>query len=486
MNAHETVATLARLGVTLRAITADSRAVVAGGAFAAFRGARVDGRDYIGDAIANGASAVLWDDDRFAWKPEWTVANAPVRDLRNALGDIADFIYGSPSEALEVIGVTGTNGKTSCAHWIAALLDRPGRRAALMGTLGNGFVGALDASPNTTPDAARLQATLAGLRDAGAACVAMEVSSHGLDQGRVNGVRFAVALFTNLTRDHLDYHGSMAAYGAAKAKLFAWPGLRAAVVNVDDAFGQRIADDVRARGDVELITYGRIAGDVHASAATTGEGGIALEVATPKGGGTVRTALVGEFNVMNLLGTLGVVLAAGMPLDEALAGMARLAPPPGRMQRLGGHGRPTVVVDYAHTPDALEKALEALRPVVVEGGGLVAVFGAGGDRDPGKRTEMGAVAARLADRVVVTNDNPRGEDPQAIANAIARGVLEAGSRRYAIELDRAKAIRAAIAAADVGDVVLVAGKGHEAYQEANGVRSPFDDVEIASGALANR
>jgi UDP-N-acetylmuramoyl-L-alanyl-D-glutamate--2,6-diaminopimelate ligase len=355
-----------------------------------------------------------------------------------------------------------------------------------MGTLGNGFVGALDASPNTTPDAARLQATLAGLRDAGAACVAMEVSSHGLDQGRVNGVRFAVALFTNLTRDHLDYHGSMAAYGAAKAKLFAWPGLRAAVVNVDDAFGQRIADDVRARGDVELITYGRIAGDVHASAATTGEGGIALEVATPKGGGTVRTALVGEFNVMNLLGTLGVVLAAGMPLDEALAGMARLAPPPGRMQRLGGHGRPTVVVDYAHTPDALEKALEALRPVVVEGGALVAVFGAGGDRDPGKRTEMGAVAARLADRVVVTNDNPRGEDPQAIANAIARGVLEAGSRRYAIELDRAKAIRAAIAAADVGDVVLVAGKGHEAYQEANGVRSPFDDVEIASGALANR
>jgi UDP-N-acetylmuramoyl-L-alanyl-D-glutamate--2,6-diaminopimelate ligase len=189
---------------------------------------------------------------------------------------------------------------------------------------------------------------------------------------------------------------------------------------------------------------------------------------------------------MNLLGTLGVVLAAGMRLDEALATMARLAPPPGRMQRLGGHGRPTVIVDYAHTPDALEKALEALRPAVVEGGALVAVFGAGGDRDPGKRPEMGAVAARLADRVVVTSDNPRSEDPQAIANAIARGVLEAGSRRYAIELDRAKAIHAAIAAADVGDVVLVAGKGHEAYQETNGVRAPFDDVEVASHALANR
>jgi UDP-N-acetylmuramoyl-L-alanyl-D-glutamate--2,6-diaminopimelate ligase len=401
------------------------------------------------------------------------------------LGEIADFIYGSPSEALRVIGITGTNGKTSCAQWIAAALDAPGRRAAVMGTLGNGLAGELAPSPNTTPDAAALQATLALLRDAGAASVAIEVSSHGLDQGRVNGVHFDIALFTNLTRDHLDYHGTMAAYGNAKARLFAWPGLRVAVINIDDAFGQRLADDVRARG-TELITYGRISGDVHATAAASGEAGIALEVATPRGRGRAQTALIGEFNVHNLLGTLGVLIACDMPLAEALAALGRLAPPAGRMQRLGGDGKPTVVVDYAHTPDALDKVLAALRPVAAEGGTLIAVFGAGGDRDPGKRPEMGEVAARRADRIVITSDNPRGEDPQAIANAIARGVLDAGSRRYAIELDRAKAIRDAIAQADIGDVVLVAGKGHEAYQETGGVRTPFDDVAVAREALAVR
>jgi UDP-N-acetylmuramoyl-L-alanyl-D-glutamate--2,6-diaminopimelate ligase len=258
-----------------------------------------------------------------------------------------------------------------------------------------------------------------------------------------------------------------------------------AVINIDDAFGQRLADDVRARG-TELITYGRISGDVHATAAASGEAGIALEVATPRGRGRAQTALIGEFNVQNLLGTLGVLMACDMPLAEALAALGRLAPPAGRMQRLGGDGKPTVVVDYAHTPDALDKVLAALRPVAAEGGTLIAVFGAGGDRDPGKRPEMGEVAARRADRIVITSDNPRGEDPQAIANAIARGVLDAGSRRYAIELDRAKAIRDAIAQADIGDVVLVAGKGHEAYQETGGVRTPFDDVAVAREALAVR
>ncbi len=485
MSEHAIAATLARLGVTPHAITSDSRSVAPGAAFAAYRGARTDGREYIGDAIARGASAVLWDDERFEWNPAWQVANAPVPQLRAHLGEIADFIYGSPSQALRVIGITGTNGKTSCAQWIAAALDAPGHRAAVMGTLGNGFAGGLAPSPNTTPDAAALQATLAFLRDAGAASVAIEVSSHGIDQGRVNGVRFDIALFTNLTRDHLDYHGTMAAYGSAKARLFAWPALRVAVINIDDAFGQRLADDVRARG-TELITYGRISGDVHATAAASGEAGIALEVATPRGRGRAQTALIGEFNVHNLLGTLGVLIACDVPLADALAALGRLVPPAGRMQRLGGDGKPTVVVDYAHTPDALDKVLAALRPVAAEGGTLTAVFGAGGDRDPGKRPEMGDVAARRADRIVITSDNPRGEDPQSIANAIARGVLDAGSRRYAIELDRAKAIRDAIAQADVGDVVLVAGKGHEAYQETGGVRTPFDDVAVAREALAVR
>jgi UDP-N-acetylmuramoyl-L-alanyl-D-glutamate--2,6-diaminopimelate ligase len=486
MNGHAVAALLARLGATPRDITADSRLVAPGFAFAAVRGARADGRDHIGDAIARGAGAVLWDDERFAWKPEWEVANAPVHDLRAHLGEIADFIYGSPSAEMWMVGVTGTNGKTSCSQWIAAALDvAPLHRAAVIGTLGAGFPGELASLPNTTPDAATLHALLARLRAAGAASTVMEVSSHGLDQGRANGVHFDVALFTNLTRDHLDYHGTMADYGAAKARLFAWPGLGAAVINIDDAFGQSLADDVRARG-AKLLTYGRTTGDVHATALATGDDGIALEVATPWGRGATKAPVIGDFNAMNLLGTLGVLLASGVALDAALASLGRLAPPPGRMQRLGGHGKPTAVVDYAHTPDALEKALAALRPSVAQGGELIAVFGAGGDRDPGKRTQMGEVAGRGADRVVITSDNPRSEDPQAIANAIARGVLDAGSRRYSVELDRAKAIRGAIAAADVGDVVLIAGKGHEAYQEADGVRTPFADADVAREALAAR
>ncbi len=486
MNAHhEAAATIARLGVTPRAITADSRAVQPGCAFAAYRGSRADGREHIGDAIARGAAAVLWDDDHFAWKPEWQVANAPVANLKMRLGELADFIYGSPSESLWMTGVTGTNGKTSCAHWIASALDAPERRAAVVGTLGNGIVDALEPSPHTTPDAAALQATLAALRDEGAASVTMEVSSHGLDQGRVNGVAFDVALFTNLTRDHLDYHGNMAAYGQAKARLFAWPGLHASVINIDDAFGQRLAEDVKARG-ARLLTYGRVSGDIRASAVAMSDSGVTLEVETPWGRGSARAGVVGDFNVHNLLGTLGVLLVSDLPLVNALHALSLLEAPPGRMQRFGGNGKPTVVVDYAHTPDALEKALSALRTIVVQGGELTCVFGCGGDRDPGKRPQMGAIAARLADRVVITSDNPRNEEPQAIANAISRGVLEAGNRRWTVELDRARAIRGAVAAADIGDVVLVAGKGHETYQEAGGERTPFVDADVAQEALAAR
>ena len=485
MIGHDAAAIIARLGATPRSITADSRRIDAGRAFAAFRGARADGRDHIGEAIARGTPAVLWDDEQFAWKPEWQVANTPVAQLQWKLGEIADFIFGSPSQAMWVVGVTGTNGKTSCAQWIAAALDKPANRAAVMGTLGNGFPGALEASANTTPDAATLQATLAELRDAGAASVTMEVSSHGLDQGRVNGVAFDVALFTNLTRDHLDYHGTMAAYGNAKARLFAWPGLHVSVINIDDAFGQRLADDVRSRG-ARVLTYGRAAGDVRATSVTINTRGIALDVETPWGRGSTQAPVIGDFNVHNLLGTLGVLLASDMPLADALAALRAIEAPPGRMQRLGGQGKPSVVVDYAHTPDALEKALAALVPIVAEGGELTCVFGCGGDRDPGKRPEMGAVAARLANHVVITSDNPRSEDPQAIANAIARGVREQGNRHWLVELDRAKAIHGAIAAAGIGDVVLIAGKGHEAYQETGGVRVAFADADVAREALAQR
>ena len=384
-----------------------------------------------------------------------------------------------------MIGVTGTNGKTSCAHWIAAGLDASGRHAAVLGTLGNGLWGALEDAPNTTADAALLHETLRHLASIGAQAAAMEVSSHGLDQGRVNGVAFDVALFTNLSRDHLDYHGTMAAYGAAKAKLFAWPGLRFGVVNADDPFGQSLIDAARSRGR-KVLTYGFGAADIvgtHLAASSTG---LAFAVETPWGKGEIHTRLVGAFNAANLLGVLGVLLVSGAALEPTIGFLAEVEAPPGRMQRLGGQGAPLVVIDYAHTPDALDKVLTSLRPAVAVGGELVCVFGCGGDRDRGKRPEMGRVAARLADRVVVTSDNPRSEEPGAITSDIVHGIRETGNRRYAVEIDRAAAIATAIAEARVGDVVLLAGKGHEPYQETADVRHPFLDADHAARALALR
>jgi UDP-N-acetylmuramoyl-L-alanyl-D-glutamate--2,6-diaminopimelate ligase len=478
-------ALLARLGAKPRRITSDSRTVQPGDAFAAYPGTRADGRAYIAQAIRSGAGAVLWEPQGFAWNPEWSAAQLPVENLKSKVGVIADFIFGSPSQALWVVGVTGTNGKTSCTHWIARSLDRCGRRAAVVGTLGNGLVDALEHATHTTPDAALLQEMLARYKSAGARSVALEVSSHGLDQGRVNGVAFDVALFTNLTRDHLDYHGTMAAYGAAKARLFGWPGLHAAVINADDAFGQSLADAARARGQ-KVLTYGLANADVAATGIANASRGVALSVATPWGRGDIQTKLVGAFNASNLLGCLAVLLASDVPLVDALVALASVEPPPGRMQRLGGGAAPLVVVDYAHSPDALEKVLTALKPAVQEGGALICVFGCGGDRDAGKRPEMGRIVSALADRVIVTSDNPRGEDPAGIASAIVRGIRDSGNRHWIVDLDRTTAINAGIGGAKSGDVVLIAGKGHEDYQEANGVRTPFSDVAVASAALAAR
>jgi len=478
-------ALLARLGARPKRITADSRQVQPGDAFAALPGTRVDGRNFIADALAQGAGAVLWEPQGFSWNREWNTPHLPVENLRTKLGDIADFIFGSPSQALWVVGVTGTNGKTSCTHWIAQCLDRCGRRAAIAGTLGNGLVGALEAAMQTTPDAPQVHEMLARYKAAGARSIAMEVSSHGLDQGRVNGVAFDVALFTNLSRDHLDYHGTMAAYGAAKAKLFSWPGLHVRVINADDAFGQSLADAARARGQ-KVLTYGLANADVAATGIANVSRGIALSVATPWGRGDLKTGLVGAFNASNLLGCLAVLLASDVALADALAALATMEPPPGRMQRLGGGNEPLVVIDYAHSPDALEKVLIALKPAVMEGGALVCVFGCGGDRDAGKRPEMGRVASTLADRVIVTSDNPRSEDPAAIASAIVHGIRDTGNRRWVVDLDRRTAINAGIAGASAGDVVLIAGKGHEDYQEVNGVRSHFSDIEVAAAALAAR
>jgi UDP-N-acetylmuramyl-tripeptide synthetase len=476
------VALLSRLSVRPRRITADSRQVRAGDAFAAYPGQLSDGRAFITDAIARGAGSVLWEALSFRWDAAWRVSNVAVDDLKAKLGAIAHQIYGRPSHSLSVIGVTGTNGKTSCAHWIAQCLDACGRKCGVIGTLGNGLAGALEASARTTPDAAAVHETLGRLRDDGAQAVAMEVSSHGLEQGRVNAVEFDVALFTNLTRDHLDYHGTMAAYGATKAKLFSWPTQPACVLNADDSFGRTLADAARARGQ-RVLTYGLASADIAATQVANTRDGFALSITTPWGRGEVATRLAGMFNASNALGVLGVLLACGIELETALTALARVTPPPGRMQRLGGGFEPLVVIDYAHSPDALEQVLAALRPAVAVGGALICVFGCGGDRDPGKRPEMGRVAGRGADRIVVTSDNPRSEDPAAIAGAIVAGIHDTGHRNHALELDRAAAIRMAVASAQGGDVVLVAGKGHEDYQERQGERTPFSDAAVAAAAL---
>ena len=474
---------LGRLDVAISRISSDSRRLGPGDAFAAYPGAHHDGRAYIPDAIARGAGAILWETKGFNWNRAWKLPHLPIEELKSKLGYIADAVYGHPSRDLWMVGVTGTNGKTSCAHWIAAGLDAAGRRAAVLGTLGNGLIGALEAGANTTPDAALLQQMLAGYRAAGAQTAVMEVSSHGIDQGRVNGVAFDVALFTNLSRDHLDYHATMAAYGAAKAKLFAWPGLRVGVINADDAFGQALLDNARSHGR-KVLSYGFGTADIVGSGlASLPAGGLAFSVETPWGKGRITTPLVGAFNAANLLGVLGVLLVSGVAFESALEILGGVEAPPGRMQRLGGGDRPLVVIDYAHTPDALDKVLTALRPAVGEGSELVCLFGAGGERDRGKRPEMGRLAAKLADRVLVTNDNPRGEDPAAIASEIVHGIRETGNRRYSIELDRAVAITTAIGEARQGDIVLLAGKGHETYQECNGSRQPFSDAEHAARAL---
>ncbi len=474
---------LGRLNVPISRISSDSRRVGPGDAFAAYPGGHRDGRAYIPDAISRGAGAILWETQGFHWNREWTLPHLPIEELKTKLGFIADAVYGHPSRDLWMVGVTGTNGKTSCAQWIAAGLDAAGRRAAVLGTLGNGLIGALEPAANTTPDAALLQQLLAEYRTAGAKAAAMEVSSHGIDQGRVNGVAFDVALFTNLSRDHLDYHTTMAAYGAAKAKLFAWPGLRVGVINADDAFGRSLLDSARSHGR-KVLSYGFGAADiVGANLSSLSAGGLTFSVETPWGKGRVTTPLVGAFNAANLLGVLGVLLVSGVAFEAVLAILAAVEAPPGRMQRLGGGDRPLVVIDYAHTPDALDKVLTALRSAVGEGSELIGLFGCGGERDRGKRPEMGRIAGRLADRMLVTSDNPRGEDPEAIASEIVHGIRETGNRRYSVELDRAIAIASAIGEAKRGDVVLLAGKGHETYQECNGARQPFSDAEHAARAL---
>ena len=491
---------LAELKVPVTRLVTDSRAVQRGDTFVAYSGEKLDGRQFIAQAIEQGANAVIYENHlpghsgesrHFVWNDAWQVPNLGVSDLRHKAGWLADSVYGTPSEKLLTVGVTGTNGKTSTGHWIAHALNDAGKKCALIGTLGNGFVSGLRASANTTPDAIRVHGLLADYLRDGAQAVAMEVSSHALAQGRVNGVRFDVAMLTNLSRDHLDYHGDISSYAAAKRKLFDWQTLKHAVLNLDDAFGAELAVTLQNE-DVEVVGYGLSAAAlqlaerlgirmVYGNLVEMSGQGLRLAIHSSWGAAELRSELVGRFNAANLLGALAVLLVSGVSLNDAVQSLSKVQPVAGRMERLGGVRQPTVIVDYAHTPDALEKVLLALREVSdATGGKLICVFGCGGDRDRGKRPMMGLVAEKFADHCIVTSDNPRSENSHDIIAEVVGGM---GGKNHEIIADRAQAIQVAVNGCRQCDTILVAGKGHEDYQEINGVKYPFSDMAIALQAL---
>ena len=474
---------LAGLGALPCGVADDSRQLARGDLFIAYPGAASDGRQYIGEAIARGASAVLWEDaGDFAWDPAWHVVNLPASGLRQLCGPLAHALFAQPSERLSLIAITGTNGKTTISQWIASTHPRP---CAIIGTLGAGFPGQLVATGLTTPEATVLTRSLAGFAAAGAQACALEASSIGIEEGRLDGARVDVAVFTNLTRDHLDYHGTMERYALAKQKLFTWPRLRLAVINLDDPFGAQLATVTSAAkiiGTTQKAAPGARLGVVSAEAVEETINGLRFRLCTPSGRALVATALLGRYNVSNLLAVAALLVDAGLTAQAIAERLATLQPPPGRLEKVGGSNEPLIIVDYAHTPDALENALRALRPVAqARGAGLVAVFGCGGDRDRGKRPLMGEIATQWADRVVITSDNPRSEDPLAILKQI-----HAAAPGAEVIADRAEAIARTIRAAHPADVILLAGKGHEPYQEIAGVRRPFSDLGAARAALAAR
>ncbi len=472
--------------VQVTGLSADSRTVAPGDLFFAARGLRFSGQDFIAEAVARGAVAVFVESPWHAGQGD--AARVPVfavPDLRRVQGLVADRFFGRPSSRIPVIGVTGTNGKTSVTHFLAQALGGNGCGAgcAVVGTLGWGYPGSLKPTAHTTPDSITLHRLLAQLVEDGAAAVAMEVSSHGIEQQRIAGVRFAVTVFTNLSHDHLDYHRTFAEYREVKARLFRDETLPAAVMNWDDAHGRHIAREIPRH--VRIVGYslqGRtgpgewLNGQIQQYSAA----GLTLHVRSAAGEATLVTPLLGDFNACNLLAAMAAMMARDIDFAEVVERAARVRPLPGRMERFGGEaGMPLVVVDYAHTPDGLEKALRSLR--ILARGRLICVFGCGGDRDAGKRPLMGEVASRLADRVIVTDDNPRSESPQVIAAQVVAGARE---RPVAVIHDRAEAIGTAIGEATGDDVVLVAGKGHETWQDCQGERTPFSDRETVRSVLA--
>ena len=461
--------------VMVHNLTLDTRALEPGDVFVALPGAEHDGRDFIEPALAAGAVAVLTESGRELNRDDERVIS--VSGLKGELGALANRLYGSPSGDLKVVAVTGTNGKTSVVDLTAQMLRRTGRKTGTIGTLGM----RLDQQPtetrNTTPDCLALHRQLRQWRDRGVECVALEASSHALDQGRLDGLAVAVGVFTNLSRDHLDYHHSMDAYCEAKLKLFREFEPASRIYNADDKAVIAHADVWRS-GDLGVSV---VSANAEISIEVVQAIPLVLKLRTPWGDGRLRTALSGRFNAFNVGASLAAILSLGVDFSEALAAAEALEPVVGRLQAVGDGTDIRVIVDYAHTPDALERAICAVKETD-NAGALWVLFGCGGDRDPGKRAEMGTIACRFADRVIVTSDNPRSESPEAIIDAILLGCDDSPI----VEADRAAAIALAIAEAKVGDTVLIAGKGHETYQEIDGVRLPFNDAERAAQHLQQR
>jgi UDP-N-acetylmuramoyl-L-alanyl-D-glutamate--2,6-diaminopimelate ligase len=481
-------------------LCADSRGILDGDVFFAYPGEIVDGRGYIAQAISKGAAGIVYEEENFVWDERWNLPHLAVPGLKSKVGQIANRFYGMPDRDMFISAVTGTNGKTSCTQWLGNALSRLGVPTAVIGTLGSGIyrdavAQDFEATGNTTPDAILLQRRLADMSAAGARALAIEASSIGLVQQRLSGVHVDVAVFTNLTRDHLDYHGDMVAYEAAKTMLFESPGLQHAVLNLDDDMGMRLVQHLKKNTPaVNIFGYslqGKSAAGVNVLQAAdirTTHAGTSFQLQSPFGSSLVKTQMIGHFNVSNVLAVLAALLAKDIPFATAVHAVEMLEPVSGRMQQLGGDEAPLVVIDYAHTPDALEKVLATLRTVALERGGeLWCVFGCGGDRDPGKRPQMGK-AALAADHAIVTSDNPRSENPAAIIAQIIEGMSEVTDTKVepqAIE-DRAAAILWAIKHAGKSDVILLAGKGHETTQEIKGKKLPFLDADHAALALASR
>ena len=463
----------------------DSRKVRGGDGFIAWPGAATDGRRHVPSALTQGAAACLVEGEGAEGFGFESDAIASYRQLKRATGLIAAEFFGQPTDRLDVLAVTGTNGKTSTAWWLAQALSNAGIACGVVGTLGIGRPPDVEFVGLTTPDPVLLQRCFRQFVDEGAKACAIEASSVGIVERRLDGTRVRVALFTNFTQDHLDYHGTMESYWNAKAQLFRWPGLQAAVVNLDDEKGRELARSLEnTRFELWTVSCSEPA-RIAARAISYGEAGLRFEVCEGAQSLTLETNVIGQYNVSNLLGVVAAMRALGVPLADAVHACSALLPVPGRMERLVRKGQPLVAVDYAHTPDALDKALGALRPLAQQRGGeLWCVFGCGGDRDPTKRPLMAAVVEKNADHVVVTSDNPRGEKPENIISQVLLGLSHADC--VEVQADRARAIAETIAAARASDVILIAGKGHEDYQDVAGVKHPFSDRTEARRALDAR